>query len=31
MGQIAEHVVTLSDLRGLANVLTMLVPRTQIA
>jgi hypothetical protein len=31
MGQIADRVVTLSDLRGLANVLTMLVPRTQVA
>ena len=31
MGQIAGRVVPLSDLRGLANVLTMLVPRTQIA
>jgi hypothetical protein len=31
MSQIAARVVTLSDLRGLANVLTMLVPRTQVA
>ncbi len=31
MGQIADRVVTLSDLRSLANVLTMLVPRTQVA
>jgi hypothetical protein len=31
MGQIADRAVTLSDLRGLANVLTMLVPRTQVA
>jgi hypothetical protein len=31
MGQIADRVVTLSDLRRLANVLTMWVPRTQVA
>ena len=31
MGQVADRVVTLRDLRGLANVLTMLVPRTQVA
>jgi len=31
MSQIADRVVTLGDLRGLANVLTMLVPRTQVA
>jgi hypothetical protein len=31
MSQITDRVVTLSDLRDLANVLTMLVPRTQVA
>jgi hypothetical protein len=31
MSQIADRVVTLSDLRGLANVLTMLMPRSQAA
>ena len=30
MSQIAARVVTLGDLRGLANVLTMLLPRTQV-
>jgi hypothetical protein len=30
MGRIANRVVTF-DLRGLASVLTMLVPRTQVA
>ena len=30
-GQIADRVVPLSDLRGLANVLTMLVSRPQVA
>ena len=31
MGQVADRVVTLSDLRGLVNILTMLVQRTQVA
>jgi hypothetical protein len=31
VGQIADRVVTLSDLRGLASVLTMLVSRAQVA
>jgi hypothetical protein len=30
-GGITDRVATLSDLRGLANVLAMLVPRTQVA
>jgi hypothetical protein len=31
MGQVAGRVLTLSDLRGLADVMTMLVPRRTIA
>jgi hypothetical protein len=31
LSQIADRVVTLNDLRGLANVLTMLLPRTRVA
>jgi len=31
MGEIADRVATLSDLRGLANVPTKLAPRTQVA
>jgi hypothetical protein len=30
MGQIAGRVVTLSDRRGHAKILTMLAPRTQV-
>jgi hypothetical protein len=30
-GEIADRVATLSDLRGLTDVLAMLVPRTQVA
>jgi hypothetical protein len=31
MGEIADRVATLSNLRRLANVLAMLVPRTQVS